>query len=119
MSTVLTALKEWSARAPDFDTGLEDFLRSRKLVCLVVMLAYTDASDAFHRELAVYVPDPELLQDLLAMLESSELDLEPIRPPGLASSSQELLFTQHNTSISRKKLQPLLHQFFSASSPGD
>jgi len=112
MSTVLTSIVDWLAREPDFVVGLDAFLRSRGLVCLVVMLAYTDAGGGFCRELALYVPDPKLAQDLTAMLEASELGLGRIRPVGMVGSEQMVLYTQRNTSISRKKLQPLLHRFF-------
>ena len=77
------------------------------------MMAYTDAADEFRRELAVYVPDATLAADLTAMLKASDLRLTRIRPAGLKDPEQVMLFTQQNTSMSRKKLQPLLQQFFS------
>ncbi len=113
MSTVLTSLEDWIARDPDFVAGLDDFLRLRGLACLVVMLAYTDDTGGFCRELVLYVPDPTLAQGLRSLLESGELGLSRIRPPGLVGSERVVLYEQQNTSISRKKLQPLLQSYFS------
>ncbi len=113
MSTVLTSLEDWIAKDPGLVCGLDSFLRSRCLACLVAMMAYTDATGDFRRELAVYAPDPAVTSDLTAMLEASNLGLSRIRPAGLAAPEQAVLYTQRNTSISRKKLQPLVHRFFS------
>ena len=78
---------------------------------------YTDSNGGFRRELMVYAPDPALAGDLLTMLEASDFALERIRPAGLADPDRIMMFTQGNASVSRKKLQPLLHRFFSRS-PG-
>ena len=110
MSTVLTSLEEWIAKDPDLVGGLDAFLRSRGLACLVVMMAYTGHGD-FRRQLAVYMPNLDLATDLTAMLAASDLGLNPIRPASLADAKLALFFTQRNTAISRKKLQPLLHGF--------
>jgi len=107
---VLTSLEEWIAKDPDLVGGLDAFLRSRGLACLVVMMAYTGHGD-FRRQLAVYMPNLDLATDLTAMLAASDLGLNPIRPTSLADADLVLFFTQRNTAISRKKLQPLLHGF--------
>lgn len=113
MSTVLTSLEDWLARDPDFVAGLDVFLQSRGLVCLVVMLAYTDDAGGFCRELVTCVPDPALAQTLTAMLEAGDHGLSRVQSTGTEGLEHVMLFTQHNTSISRKKLQPVLHRFFS------
>jgi hypothetical protein len=118
MSTVLTSLENWINKDPDLVGGLVAFLRSRDLACLVAMMAYTDTDGSFHRELAVHVPDPVPAASLTAMLEASDLGLKRIRTSGLVDSDQVMFFTQQNTSISRKKLQPLLHRFFSNQGAG-
>ncbi len=113
MSTVLTSIEDWIAKDPGLVAGLDAFLRSRGLACLLGMMAYTDAGGGFRRQLAVYVPDPALAAGLTAMLEASDLGLNRIQPAGLTDSDQAMFFNQQNTAISRKKLQPLLHRFFS------
>jgi len=118
MSTVLTSLEKWTGKDPGLVAGLDTFVRSRGLACLVAMMAYTDSGGGLRRELAVYAPDPALAAGLTAMLETGDLGLSPIRPGGLTDPEQVMLFTQRNTSISRKKLQPQLHRSFSNQGPG-
>ncbi|MDJ0947398.1 MAG: DHH family phosphoesterase [Alphaproteobacteria bacterium] len=112
ISTVLTSLEDWAAKDPALVAGLDAFLRSRDLVCLLAMMAYTDADGGFHRDLAVYAPDPKLASGLTAMLEAHDLQLSELRPAGLADPGDAKLFSQGNIAISRKKLQPLLQRFF-------
>jgi len=113
ISTVMTSIQDWSAKDSSLVAGMETFLRSRGLACLLAMMAYTDAGRTFHRELVVYAPDPLLAAELAAMLEASDLGLSRARPVGLVDSGKVKMYTQLNTSISRKKLQPLLDCFFS------
>ncbi|MCP3877139.1 MAG: hypothetical protein GY701_01910 [Sulfitobacter sp.] len=118
MSTVLTSLEDWIAKDPGLVAGLDAFLRSRGLVCLLAMMAYTDGGGAFRRELAVYAPDPALAASLTAMLKAGALGLTRIRPAGLAVPDKAMFYNQENTSISRKKLQPRLHRFFDDQASG-
>jgi hypothetical protein len=82
------------------------------------MMAYTDAAGGFRRELAVYMPDPALAACLTVILEASDLGLGRIRPARLAIPDHVMFFKQRNTSFSRKKMQPLLHRFFSCQDSG-
>jgi len=113
MSTVLIPIEDWIARDPDLIEGMKTFAVSHDLACLVAMMAYTDTHGMFRRDLALCAGDSELLAELTGILEAGDLDLNRIQPAGLAASDQVMLFTQGNISISRKKLQPMLHQFFS------
>ncbi len=114
MSSVTSSLADWVARDPGLAAGLDAFLRSRGLACLLATMAYSDAGGVFRRELAVHVPDLVLAAGLIAMLEASDLGLNRIRPAGLIDPGPVLFYTQRNATISRKKLQPLLQRFFSA-----
>ena len=91
--------------------GLDTFHRSRDLACLVAMMAYSDTGSSFHRELAIYVPDPAVGAVLMMALEVSDLGLNPIQPAGLADRGQVMFFSQHNTSISRKSCSPYFTDF--------
>ena len=113
MSTVLLPIEDWIARDPDLVEGMKAFAVSQDLACLVAMMAYTDTQGMFRRELALYANDSELLAQLTGIMGAGDLDLNRIQPAGLAASDQVMLFTQGNISISRKKLQPMLDQFFS------
>jgi len=118
MSSVPTSLQNWTAKDPGLVAGLDAFLRSRGLVCLVVMMAYSDADGEFHRELAVHAPDPDLAAGLTAMLKASDLALSRLRPAALTDPGQVVFLTLGDRTISRKKLQPLLQRFFCGQSSG-
>ena len=113
MSSVPTSLENWTDKDPGLVAGLDAFLRSRSLACLVVMMAYSDDGGEFRRDLAVYAPDPALAERLTAVLQAGGLGLTRIRPAGLSDSDRVMCFSQSNRTISRKKLQPLVQQFFS------
>ena len=113
MSTVLLPLADWVARDPDLAAGLDGFRRARALICLVVMAAYTDADHAFRRELGLCARDAELAARLTALLEAEDPGLERLRVPGWTDGDRAVFFAQGDTSISRKKLQPLLQRCFS------
>jgi exopolyphosphatase len=117
MSSVPTSLEAWAAKDPGLVAGLDAFLRSRDLFCLVAMMAYSDADGDFRRELAVYAPDPELASGLTSMLETSDLALSRVPPAALSDPGQAMFFSLGNT-ISRKRLQPLLHRFLSGQGGG-
>lgn len=112
ISSVLTPLANWIAKDPDLVEGLIAYLRSRDLQCLIAMMAYTDADNAFHRELAVLVPDSPLRTRLLERLEATVQGLTPIHPPGLRNAKVDF-FIQEDLALSRKKLQPVMQGFFS------
>lgn len=113
IGSVLTPLASWIAKDPDVVDGLIAFLRSRDLQCLIAMMAYTDAGNAFHRELAVIVSDPALRARLLERLDATVQGLTPIHPPGLRNAAKVEFFIQEDLSLSRKKLQPIMQGFFS------
>ncbi len=113
ISSVLTPLSNWIAKDPELVQGMSDYLRSRGLKCLIAMMAYTGADDAFHRELVVLAPDRALRARLLALLEANVSGLDPMHPSDLSGAEEADFFSQADLSVSRKKLQPVLHRFFS------
>jgi exopolyphosphatase len=119
ISTILTSLETWIAQDPHFVNGMDAFLRSRDLHCLLAMMAYTDPQQTFRRELAVLVPDPALRDRLVRHLRSTPLDLTPWPLAGPPPPGRVLLFTQGSASESRKTLQPLLHRFFAEATSGN
>jgi exopolyphosphatase len=113
ISSVLTPLANWVAKDPELVDGMGNYLRSRGLNCLIAMMAYTGADDAFHRELVVLAPDPALRARLLALLDDNVSGLDPMHPSDLRLAEEVDFFSQADLSVSRKKLQPVLHRFFS------
>ena len=114
IGTVLTSLEDWIAKDPDIDYGCDNFRRSKGLDCLLAMMASTDSEGAFRRELAVVVPDEALRDRLLAFLEATSFGLRRFVPKGLAEARQAVFFSQSDSTVSRKKLQPLLQALFTA-----
>lgn len=117
ISSVLTPLANWIAKDPDLIAGLREYLQSRNLHCLIAMMAYSGADGAFHRELAVLTPDQALRTRLLSYLNTDVSGLNPIHPPNLQDADRVDFFTLDDVSLSRKKLQPILHRFFSGMKP--
>jgi exopolyphosphatase len=119
VSSVLTPLTNWIAMDPEIVDGLSAYLRSRDLNCLIAMMAYTGAGDAFRRELAVLAPDPALRARLRTLLRANVAGLSPIHPLGLKNAGHADFFTQEDLSLSRKKLQPILHRAFAGMKPDE
>lgn len=66
----------------------------------------------FSRNLIVYVPDKQLRERLIGFLEKADLGLEKMDTGSIKKSNLLDVYNQKNLGISRKKLQPLLKEFF-------
>ena len=108
IASVLLPIEAWLKKDPALSESLAQFAQAHSLDVLIAMNAYTNP--AFTRELAVYCPDQELRTRLLGFLKGSELQLKPIGSS--ATDPATALFAQGNLAYSRKKLQPLLAEFF-------
>jgi exopolyphosphatase len=111
IGSVRMPLKAWIEKDPDITAGFESYLKERDLHLLLAMNAYTDPD--FHRDLAVYSPDAGLREKVITHLETSGLGLKPINPQELKGKGHICFFVQGDLSKSRKKLQPILSDFFS------
>lgn len=110
IGSVLMPALDWVKKDPDILGAFRDYLRERKLDVLLAMNAYTDPE--FTRNLGVFIPDAKIRSRTIGFLESSDLGLE-IMDTGL--SEDELVFYfQGNLGTSRKKLQPILNDFFTS-----
>jgi exopolyphosphatase len=110
IGSVLMPLMVWIEKDPDITAGFASYLKERGLDLLLAMNVYTDPG--FHRELTVYSPDQDLREKVIAHLETKGLELKPIDPPELKRKKNISFFVQGDLSISRKKLQPILSEFF-------
>lgn len=110
IGSVRMPLKAWIEKDPDISEGFASYLKERGLDLLLAMNAYTDPD--FHRDLAVYSPDQGLRQKVIAHLEAKRLGLKPIDPQELKGKGNISFFNQGDLSKSRKKLQPILSEFF-------
>ncbi|MDA3938842.1 MAG: DHH family phosphoesterase [Spirochaetia bacterium] len=108
IGSVLLPASDWAAKDPDIANECDRYLKEHKLDVLLAMNAFT--SPGFTRQLVVYVPDGNLRSKTVTFLEGSDLGLEKLE---INSSSDGCTFyNQKNLGISRKKLQPLLKEFF-------
>jgi len=108
IGSVLLPVEDWAAKDPEIASECNRYLKERKLDVLLSMNAFTNPG--FTRQLVIYVPDSNLRDKTVSFLEGSDLGLEKLN---INSSSNSCTFyNQKNLGISRKKLQPLLKEFF-------
>jgi len=110
ISSVPVSLEAWAGKDPELAGAFKGFAASRSLDLLLAMLAYQDTG--FHRQLALYAAEERLKRRLLSFLRGCGLGLEPLAVPGLKGDEALALFSQGATDWSRKRLQPLLQEFF-------
>ena len=112
IASVLMPAADWVKKDPDILSEFSKYSEDRNLDVLLVMNAYTDPD--FVRNLGVFIPDALLREKTIRFLESSDLDLE-ILDIGVSGDQGEIAFYQQgNLGVSRKKLQPLLKDFFTS-----
>jgi len=79
------------------------------------MGSYSDSDKRFFRQLA-FVPSPNckpsLLPRLVAFFQSNGVPVEPIDLPNLPEGAAA--YQQLDTTLSRKKIQPVLVKFFNS-----
>jgi exopolyphosphatase len=108
IGSVLLPVEDWAAKDPEIASACDRYLKERKLDVLLSMNAFT--SPGFTRQLVIYIPDSSLRDKTVAFMEGSDLGLERLE---INSSGDSCIFyNQKNLGISRKKLQPLLKEFF-------
>jgi exopolyphosphatase len=108
IGSVLLSVEDWTAKDPKITDAFDSYLKKKKLDVLLAMNAFT--SPEFTRQLVIYIPDSDLRSKTVSFMEGSDLGLEKL---DINSSSTGCIFyNQKNLGISRKKLQPLLKEFF-------
>ncbi len=110
IGSVLMPALDWIKKDSDLLNVFQKYTKDRNLDVLLVMNAFTDPD--FVRNLGVYIPDSGLREKTIKFLESSDLGLE-IMDSGFGDG-EIAFYHQGNLGISRKKLQPILSDFFSA-----
>ncbi len=110
IGSVLMSVTDWMEKDRDVVDSFEKFLKERRLDVLLAMNAFTQPE--FTRNLVVYVPDQVLRSRLIEFLEGAGLELEKIDGGDIKKKDALDIYNQKNLGISRKKLQPLLKEFF-------
>ncbi len=110
IGSVLMPAIDWIKKDSDLLKVFQEYTGDRDLDVLLVMNAYTDPD--FIRNLGVFIPEADLREKTIKFLESSDLGLE-FMDSGF-NDGEIAFYHQGNLGISRKKLQPILNDFFTA-----
>ena len=113
ISSVSLPVREWLNKDPGILGEFSKYSQSRKLDILLAMNAYTDP--AFERELVVFSADDQLKEKTVSFLLDLRIGLETIDAGMVKGAGKNIaFFSQGDLSKSRKKLQPLLNEYFSS-----
>jgi exopolyphosphatase len=112
IASVLLPLDQWGKRDTELCLGFEDYLHRRNLNLLISMNAYR--TPRFSRDLAVYSTAKALPGKLIDFLQNKGLDLTPHSTMNQKPCHRGKIsfYRQGNLEISRKKLTPLLDDYF-------
>jgi len=115
IGSALIALEDWARMDSDLSRGFEDFTVERKLDILFSMNAFTNPD--FHRHLVIYTKTQAEHDRLLVFLQENGLDLKLMNLEGQKKDGAGYIqfYEQGNLKISRKKLHPILKDFFNES----
>ncbi|MEA3467278.1 MAG: DHHA2 domain-containing protein [Thermodesulfobacteriota bacterium] len=112
IASVHLSTGQWQVMDNDLVAAFSGFAANRKLDLLVSMNSYNRPE--FHRELIVFWQTEGGQRKLLKYLQDNELALTPIVCVDEKNRNDGIItfYDQGNRGISRKKLQPLLANFF-------
>jgi exopolyphosphatase len=112
IGSALLPLEQWAEIDNDLATGFAKFAAGRNLDLLLSMNAYTNPE--FNRDLVIFCKSKDAHDQLLAYLQENKLDLTPIDCPGQKQGDNWFItfYKQGNLGMARKKLQPLLTDFY-------
>jgi len=111
------SMEDWDKKAVTLCHEFENFAGTHHLDILISMNAYHDP--LFTRAIGVYAPDPDSHDRLIRFLQGKGLRLSPLflDAPPVCRQGRISFHLQGNKEISRKKLSPLLENYFSGSKP--
>jgi len=112
IGSALLPISQWQEMDNDLLAGFADYAKKCKLDVLLSMNAYTNPE--FNRDLVIYCRTRESHDALFDFLQDNGLDLAPIDSPGCREQGGAFIsfHRQGNLGISRKKIQPLLADFY-------
>jgi exopolyphosphatase len=84
-------------------------LEEKNLDFLIIMNG--SLAPDFIRDLLIYITNSIILSRISRFLESSDLGLKKMKPPGFDGKNTVAAYSQENIKVSRKKLMPLLNDF--------
>nr|WP_321403037.1 DHHA2 domain-containing protein [uncultured Desulfobacter sp.] len=110
VASVPLDLEQWMVRDMNLAKGIKAY--AQEVQADILMTMNTQRMPEFSRGISVFCKSPDLFTTMLAML-TFNLDLEVITPPQGFAPGDVHFFRQGNLSLSRKKLEPILDQYFS------
>ncbi len=111
IGSALLPVSQWQDMDNNLMAGFASYAVTNELGVLLSMNAYTNPD--FNRDLVIYCVDKEGHDQLLEYLHGSGLELSVIEYPQAQEGEGCISFhCQGNLAISRKKLQPLLADFY-------
>lgn len=114
IASVLLPLTQWGQKDRALCLEFESYAQRQSLDLLLSMNAYSVLG--FNRELAVYCTDPYLHDNLIEFFQEKKLELTPVKLKDQTSCPKGKIsfYRQGNLGISRKKLSPLLDDYFTS-----
>ncbi|PLX49863.1 MAG: hypothetical protein C0613_05775 [Desulfobulbaceae bacterium] len=110
IASVPLLLHQWQEVEPDLAAAIAGHARHHDLPLLLVMLS--GGRRHFQRQLIIYCRNDRLLNELVDFLEGQDLRLTTLGPQqSVADGGRVRMFAQGKSAMSRKKIQPLLHDF--------
>mgnify|MGYP001767614206 CR=1 FL=1 len=108
-SSALISMENWIKKDPALLDSAEKFYTKNSLDVLFIMIAYTEPK--FTRELILFTKDAVLLEGIYADLQNNGGALEPA-PVKVPVDKRAGFYMQGNIGWSRKKLQPVVQEYF-------
>ncbi len=108
-SSALISIENWIKKDSSLLESAEKFYSKNSLDILFIMIAYTEPQ--FTRELILFSKDTALLEKIYNFLQANGGKLEQVKIK-VPQSNKAGFYYQGNTDWSRKKLQPVVQEFF-------
>ncbi len=114
IASVLLSLIQWGEKDAELCLGFESYAQRRHLDLFFSMNAYTNPG--FNRDLAVYCKEIQLHDKIIKFLQEKGLELTPVSLGDQKTCLEGKIsfYRQGNLGISRKKLSPLLDDYFTS-----
>ncbi len=112
-SSALISMENWLKKDPQILDAAEKYYTKNSLDILFIMIAYTEPK--FTRELILFTKDAVLLESVYAYLQENGGELAP-PPVKVPVDRRAGFYLQGNLGWSRKKLQPVVQEYFAKNS---
>lgn len=111
LSTVPVSFEKWKTYDSSFPSAVRAYSSQLSCKFLGMIAAYRNGS--FQRQLALFSPVPQLLDHLVNFFDKQEIPLQSFDPLAPHSQQDFCFFQLTDPAWSRKRIQPLLEEFFS------